>query len=99
MRIKNLDDLDHRIKELTEISKNNKSRFWETSDRTRNMAGSVQQGFYLGQMALGLFRTLTNYHLPPKKRIQRILVTVSTLIVANAIRHLVNNRIGKKAAK
>lgn len=95
--IKNKKQLEAKIEELTQRRQSTRSSFLDTSDKTRQVAGSVQRGMYLGQMALGIFRTLTNFRLPPKKRIQSVIVTLATIVVANAVRKLIIRKFGKKA--
>lgn len=79
-------ELDKRLKALTLQRDERRSAFISTSDKTRDVAGSIQQGMYYGQMALGLFRNLTNYHLPPKKRVKKVLITIAVLFAVNIIR-------------
>lgn len=79
-------DLEKHLASLTQEQERRRSVIFDTSDQTRDVAGSIQQGMYWGQLALGMFRNLTNYHLPPKKRIQKVLVTAGVLILANFLR-------------
>jgi hypothetical protein len=79
-------ELDRRLKDLTTERDKRRADFISTSDHTRDVAGSIQQGMYYGQIALGLFRNLTNYHLPPKKRVKKVLITIAVLVAANIIR-------------
>ena len=79
-------ELEKRLKELTQERDKRRSALITTSDQTRDVAGSIQQGMYFGQLALGLFRNLTNYHLPPKKRVKKVLITIAALVIVNIIR-------------
>lgn len=79
-------ELDRRLQDLTTERDKRRADFISTSDHTRDVAGSIQQGMYYGQIALGLFRNLTNYHLPPKKRVKKVLITIAVLVAANIIR-------------
>lgn len=87
-------DLDEKIKKLTEERDRRRSSFISTSDKTRDLAGSIQNGMYWGQLALGLFRNITNYHLTPKKRVKRVLMTAAVLMAANMLR----KRLSRKKA-
>ncbi len=86
-------ELEKRLKALTKERDERRSAFITTSDKTRDIAGSVQQGMYYGQLAIGLFRNLTNYHLPPKKRVKKVLISIAILLAVNIIR----KRIVKKS--
>ncbi|WP_417609348.1 hypothetical protein [Owenweeksia hongkongensis] len=88
-------ELDKRIEELMAERNSRHQSLLTTSDKTRDFAGSIQNGMYWGQMAIGVFRKLTNYHYPPKKRIKQVLITVSVLIVANLIRKTLVSRTKK----
>ncbi len=79
-------ELERRLVALTQERDKKRSAFITTSDHTRDVAGSIQKGMYYGQLALGLFRNLTNYHLPPKKRVKKVLITIGILVIANIIR-------------
>lgn len=82
----NSQELDQRIEQLMKERESRKSSFLSTSDKTRDIAGSIQDGMYWGQLAIGLFRKLTNYHYSPKKRAKQVLITISLVLVANLIR-------------
>ncbi len=84
--IKNQRDLEKRLRELTHSTNEKRAMILATSDHTRDIAGSVQQGLYASQLALSLFRNLTNYHLPLKTRVKKITISLLTLIVINALR-------------
>ncbi len=86
-------ELEKRLKALTKERDERRAAFITTSDKTRDIAGSVQQGMYYGQLAIGLFRNLTNYHLPPKKRVKKVLISIAILLAVNIIR----KRIVKKS--
>lgn len=79
-------ELDKRLAALTKQRDERRSAFMTTSDHTRDVAGSIQQGMYYGQLALGFFRNLTNYHLPPKKRVKKVLISIAVLLAINIIR-------------
>lgn len=84
----NSQELDARIEELIKERDSRKTSFLATSDKTRDIAGSIQDGMYWGQLAISLFRKLTNYHYSPKKRAKQILITVSVILVANLVRKI-----------
>lgn len=88
----NSKELEKKLKSLVHERDHKRSAFFDTSDRTRDVAGTIQTGMYYGQLALGMFRNLTNYHLPPKKRVKRVLITIAVLVVANVIRKRMNRR-------
>lgn len=79
-------ELEKRLEALTKARDEKRSALITTSDHTRDVAGSVQKGMYYGQLAIGLFRNLTDYHLPPKKRVKKVLITIAILLAANMIR-------------
>lgn len=84
--MKNTKDLERRMKQLTRERDARKRDFFGTSDRTRDMAGSVQNGFYLGQLALSAFRNLTNYHISPGKRARRVVWSLGSVYFLNMLR-------------
>lgn len=86
MRIRNTKDLDYRIRELKKTRDNHRKSFFSSSDKTRSVAGAVQSGMYIGQLALGAYRTLSNYHVPPRKRIKRVVLTLGSILLLNALR-------------
>lgn len=63
--------LNTKLKELSEKRVALKSQLFTTSDSTRATASGIQNGLYIAQLLLGFYRNLTNYRLPPKKRIQK----------------------------
>jgi hypothetical protein len=69
-------NIKERIKEATLKRDKLRKGLFTTKDNTRETLGNVQNGLYLAQMATGLFKDLTNYHLSPKKRIQKVAYTV-----------------------
>ena len=86
MSIRNRHDLQRKIEELTHKRNKYRESFLTTSDHTRDVAGSVQQGMYLGQMALSAFRNLTNYHISPKKRVLRVALSIGIVVALNFLR-------------
>lgn len=82
----NSKQLEARIAELQSYQKKRRPGLFSTSDETRSTAAAVQNGMYWGQMALSLFRKLTNYHYSPKKRIKKALITVSIIAAVNLLR-------------
>ncbi len=85
-------ELEKRLQDLSKQRDERRSAFITTSDHTRDVAGSIQQGMYYGQLALGLFRNLTNYHMPPKKRVKKVLFTIAVLVAVNIIRKRIVKR-------
>lgn len=85
-RTKNIKDLDSRIKKAISLRNQKRKNYFTTSDHTRDVAGSVQHGLYLGQLALGIFRNLTNYHFPLNKRVKKVAITLGVLMAANFLR-------------
>jgi len=82
----NSKQLEARIAELTFRQKKHKPGLFSTSDETRSTAAAVQNGMYWGQMALGLFRKLTNYHYSPKKRIKKAAITLAVVVGIHLLR-------------
>lgn len=93
MRIRNSKQLDKRLKELTDKRDKLRAGLLETSDHTRDVASSVQTGLYAGQVALSVFRIITNYHLSRRRKLWQILLTLGGLAFTQFIR----KRIGKRS--
>lgn len=88
----NSKQLEARIRELENLRNQSHSTFLTTSDQTRDMFSAVQNGMYWGQMALGVFRKLTNYHYSPKKRIRKALITLAIVAGINLLRKALQSR-------
>lgn len=86
--MKKRNKLDTRIDALSERRNALRSQLFTTTDSTRATASNVQNGFYIAQMLLGFYKNLTNYHLPPKKRIQKVISTLATIVVINMVRKI-----------
>lgn len=82
----NSKQLDARIRELEDLRRQSHSSVLTTSDQTRDMFSAVQNGMYWSQMALSVFRKLTNYHYSPKKRIRKAAITLAIVIGINLLR-------------
>lgn len=90
--MKNVHELEQRITELSHHNKNRRDSLFASSDHTRDMAGSVQNGMYFGQVALSLFRNLTNYHLPMSKRVKKIGTSLLMIFLLNLIRKKIQKK-------
>lgn len=84
--MRSVKDLDKKMAELASENKRKRDELFATSDHTRDTAGSVQSGLYAAQIGLSLFRNITNYHLPLKKRIQKIAVSILAMVALNFFR-------------
>jgi len=87
-------ELEKKIQELEAQRSSRQASIFTTTDKTRSIAGSIQSGMYWGQLAIGVFRKLTNYHYPPKKRIKQVLITISIIVAANLIRKAMTSNKG-----
>ena len=90
--MRSVKDLDKRLAELTQNNRHKREELFATSDNTREKAGSVQTGLYAAQIGISLFRNLTNYHLPLKKRIKKIAVSIFAMVALNFFR----KKLGRK---
>jgi len=90
--MKSVKDLDKRMAELTDQNRRKREELFATSDHTRDTAGSVQSGLYAAQVGLSLFRNITNYHLPIKKRIKKVVVSLLAIVALNFLR----KKLGRK---
>ncbi len=86
MAIRNTRDLERRLSEVARQRESFRQSFFTTTDRTRDVAGSVQKGLYFGQLALSVFRNLTNYHVAPNKRVKRVVLSILGIILLNFLR-------------
>lgn len=88
LRIRNRIELDARIKQLTAERESGSSALFASSDTTRAKAGDLQQYMQMAQVAIGLFRGLTNYHRSPKTRIRNAIISVSVLLLSSYVRSI-----------
>ena len=85
MRKKVKNKIDQRLQALVLRRDTLRNNLLNTSDKTRDVVGSVQNGLYYAQLGMSIFRTLTNYHLSPKKRIQKAVTSLLLVGIAKAL--------------
>lgn len=93
MRIKNSRQLDQRLQELTSKRDKLRASLFETSDSTRETASTVQTALYAGQVALSVFRIVTNFRLSRRKKIWQVAMAIGGLFFTQWLR----KRLGKRA--
>ncbi len=84
--MKNLRKLEQQVKSLTKRRDSSLSMLTDTSDKTRARTANIENGMYIGQMALSIFRNLTNQHLTARKRFVKVAITLGTFLLATLAR-------------
>lgn len=87
MRKKAKNKIDHKLEALVLRRDTLRNNLLNTSDKTRDVVGSVQHGLYFAQLGMSVFRTLTNYHLSPKKRIQKVVTSLLLVGISKALKN------------
>ncbi len=91
------DKFEQRLAELTEQRDKLRSDLFSSSDATRETIGNVQSGLYLAQLAMGVFKTLTNYHMSPKKRVQKVVLSLAMIAAAKLIKEYILKKQAEEA--
>lgn len=78
--------LQSKIEEIKRRRDEQKYLLFNTSDDTRASLTTFQNTLYFTQIAIGVFKNLTNYHVPPRKRWQNALVTISSVLLTEVLR-------------
>jgi hypothetical protein len=86
MRKKAKNKVDQRLEALILKRDTLRNNLLNTSDKTRDTVGSIQHGLYFAQLGMSVFRTLTNYHLSPKKRIQKVVTSLLLVAISKALK-------------
>lgn len=84
--------IDYKLESLKLKRNELKNNLLSTSDGTRNAVGTIENSLYWTQLAMGVFRTLTNYHLSPKKRFLKVGASLALVGVSKLLKEYLSTK-------